>query len=383
MLRCISFDLRFAHLPGGSWPYVSNVIPILIREHPEITWRLYYNPWSPPQQEILNNLHTEFAQSADHTMELRAVRGGCLSLRQHLEFLRCRDDADLYHYLHFDMPLGMRHLPLVMTIHDLYPITVPGYCSAAKRRYFYHVTRLNLRRAARVIAISQHTCHEILRNFDVPAEKIVVIPQGRSDAHRPIEDTELLTRIKQRYHLPDQFIIYTGNHKPHKNLQRLFQAYARLPENMRQAQALVLTGPLSDNTQALRGVADSLGVADRVMFLGAVPADDLIPLYNLASLCVLPSLHEGFGVTPVEAMACGTPVVCSNATAIPEVVGDVARTFDPNSVAEMAAALVAAVEKDINNPQLRRACLAQAEKFTWQKTARRTFDLYRSIAPCA
>ena len=380
VLRCVSFDLRFAHLPGGSWPYVSNVVPILIREHPEITWRLYHNPWSPPQQEILRLLQTEFGPSPDHNIELRPIRAGCLSLRHHLEFLSCRDDADLYHYPHFDLPLGLRRLPLVITIHDLYPLTVPDYCSSLKRRYFYHLTKRNLRRVHRIIAISQYTHKGILENFDIPPEKITIINQGRSASHHPIDDTELLQQIKLKYHLPDQFILYTGNHKPHKNLHRLFQAYANLPTDTRQTFPLILTGPLTADTEQLRTAAQSLAITDSVTFLGAVDADDLPALYNLASLCVLPSLYEGFGVTPLEAMACGTPAVCSNTTAIPEVVGDVARSFDPYSIDEITAALTAALEKDVNNPQLRQSCLAQAEKYTWTKTARKTFDLYRSLA---
>ena len=144
----ISLDLRFAHLPGGGRVYVQKLAPALVEAHPEIHWRLYHNRFCSHQQQIIQQLQNSLVrQNHPDNLELRPVSSKCLSLKQHLEFLRFRDDAALYHYLHFDLPLGMRHLPLVVTIHDLYPLTVAGYCSRAKRAYFARMARSSARRA--------------------------------------------------------------------------------------------------------------------------------------------------------------------------------------------------------------------------------------------
>lgn len=372
----ISFDLRFAHLSGGAAVYTANLFENLVTQYPQTSWRVYYNRHSPLQQELLNRL---YSTEEHRRIETRPVRSSCLTLRHHVEFLAVRDDADLYHYPHFDAPLGLGKVPLVVTIHDLYPLTVGGYCSSAKRAYFHHVARRNARRAAAVITISQQSKADILKHLAVEEEKIAVIPQGYSCAYRPIEDRDMLGQTARRYSLPDSFMLYTGNHKPHKNLHRLFSAYANLPADIRRDYPLVLTGPIDRDTDSLREHATRLGIEKKVIFLGLVPGKDLPAINNLAALLVLPSICEGFGATPLQGMACGTPAVCSNAPAIPEVLGDACRFFDPYSVDEMTSALAASVADDVNNPAVRRRSLAQAAKYSWARTAQLTHELYEAL----
>jgi len=377
----ISYDLRFAHLPGGSWPYVSQLIWILVRDHPETQWRIYHNPWSVPQQEIIQHLQQEHpSQAGTAGIDYRPVHCGCLSIRHHIEFLGVRDDACVYHYPHFDSPLGMRRIPLVVTIHDLYPLVLPGYCSPAKRAYFKFVTRQNARRARRIITISQNTKKDIVEYLKIPPEKIVVISQGHSREFCPVRDDQLLKCTGEKYHLPKKFMLYTGNHKPHKNLGRLLQALAELPDSLRKNFPLILTGPITADTQKLLAQANKLKIENQVRFLCSVGNEDLPHLYNLATLVVHPSLYEGFGLAPLEAMACGTPAVCSNASAIPEVAGQVCRLFDPYSVEDIAATITAALENDIDNPEKRQECLTHAANFTWEKCAHQTYKVYQAIA---
>ena len=376
----ISLDLRFAHLPGGGRVYVQNLAPVLVSTHPQVRWRLYHNRFCPHQQQIIQQLRNSLAQqNQPDNLELHPVGSKCLSLKQHLEFLRFHDDADLYHYLHFDLPLGMRHLPLVVTIHDLYPLTVPNYCSTAKRAYFSRMARSSARRAAAVIAISQHTKNDIVRLLDVPPQKISVVPQSHSPAYQPIDDHESLDLVRKKYQLPEKFIFYTGNHKLHKNLARLIKAYAQLATARQKEFPLILTGQIDAEAQELLTLAEKLQIKKSVTFIGWADQVDLPGLYNLCSLAVSPSYYEGFGFLPLEAMACGKPVVCSNATAIPEVVGSVARLFDPVSVEQITAALQEALENDVDNPQLKQSALAQAAKFSVQKTADETFQVYQKV----
>ncbi|OPZ99489.1 MAG: D-inositol 3-phosphate glycosyltransferase [Planctomycetes bacterium ADurb.Bin412] len=370
----ISFDLRFAHLPGGGGVYTAELLKALVRTRPQIRWHIYHNPESRRQQAVITELSNEGAN-----LETTAVKAPCLSVRQHWQFRTFHDDADVYHYPHFDMPLGMRGIPLVMTIHDLYPLTLPGYCSPLKRQYFYRLARHNARRASRVITISQHTQRDIQQWLQCPPEKIRLIPQGYSRQYRPIQDSRLLAEVREKHRLPEKFILYVGNHKPHKNLARLLEGYRLLPRETRQEYALVLTGPISQYTKTLQDLAERLDLRPQVQFLGLIGEEDLPALYNLASLCVLPSLYEGFGLPLVEAMACGTAVACSNAAAIPEVVGSAGRLFDPLDPQAISQAILQAIQNDVGKTGIRQKCLDQAAKFSWEKTAAQTWQVYQEL----
>jgi len=371
----ISFDLRLAGLPGGGHVYVAGLVPALLALDAETTWRFYLNPRCPEQQRLLERWRRDYP---DRRIETVAVGAPCLSLRQHGEFLRFRDNADLYHYPHFDLPAGLRGIPLVVTIHDLYPISVPNYCDRARRFYFRLVTAAACRRATRVIAISRYTQEELVRRLHVAPEKITVIPQCVSPEYRPITDAEILAAITRKYALPERFILYTGNHKPHKNLPRLLAAYARLPERHRREFPLVLTGAVTKETRELMRQAGESGISGQVRFLGHVAAADMPPLYSRASLLVHPSTHEGFGLAPLEAMACGTAALCATAGAIPEVVGDAARLFDPNDIDSITEQLKTALDRDIEDPTVIEKGRRQAGRFTPEARARRTLALYRA-----
>jgi len=371
----IALDLRFASLPGGGFVYADKLIPALIRLYPQVRWLLYHNPHCPAQQDII----TRHALHQKSHVRFCPVRSACLSLKQHLEFLSIRDDADLYHYLHFDMPLGIRRGSLVLTVHDLYPLTVPNYCSLLKQRYFYHLTKYNVRRAAAVIAISNYTKQDIIQYFAIPPEKIHVIPQSQSRHFHPCPDPQRLRCLARQYQLPPTYIFYTGNHKPHKNLPRLIQAYALLSAAARRKFPLLLTGAVDAPAQELLELARQNHCEKDVRFLGWVPQDDLPGLYELAALVVLPSLYEGFGLAPLEAFACGAPVACSNAAAIPEVVGSHARLFDPYDIGHIRDALADALEYDLDNPAARQARMDHAALFSEERTAHRTCELYQQL----
>ena len=380
-LMKIGYDLRFAHFPGGGGVYTAQLLQELVRIHPESRWSIYYNRWSEHQREIVRRLEEQQRAHPDNpALELLAVRAPMLSLRQHLEFLFCRPKVDLYHYPHFDLPVGLGAVPVVLTIHDLYPVLLEGYCSGAKRAYFYRLSKYNARCAARVITVSENSKKDLIEYLGIAEEKIAVIHQGYSPVFRPIDDEKLLGEIRLRLKLPEKFILYTGNHKPHKNLARLLAGYAALPKRLTNEFALVLTGATSGQTDKLRAQAAALGVAGQVKFIGLVREEDLPGLYNLAALVVLPSLYEGFGLPLVEAMACGTCVACSNTSALPEVVAEAGRRFDPCSEQEISWVLAAALDNDVGNPAVRAAVRRRAAEFSWAKTAAKTYEVYRGVA---
>jgi glycosyltransferase involved in cell wall biosynthesis len=327
---CLALDIRFVHRPSGGGVYTRHIALGMVGLGQASRYVVVYNPASEPQQALLAQL----TGATGVSVEPYPVRSGCLTLGQHVEFLTRRFGADVYFYPHFDAPWIPVGPKLVLTVHDLYPLVLPGYCSRGRRAFFAGLTRRNCRRAARVLTVSEHTAGDLTERLGIPREKITVVHNGVDESFRPL-DSGVLAQVRQKYNLPERFILCTGNHKPHKNLARLLQAYASLHL---QGLALVVTGR-DRYTAGLELMVAKLCPGGQVHWLGQVPAGDLPGVYNLATLYVLPSLYEGFGLGALEALACGTAVVAAKAAAIPEVVGEHARLFDPRDCAEMACTI--------------------------------------------
>jgi alpha-1,3-rhamnosyl/mannosyltransferase len=226
-----------------------------------------------------------------------------------------------------------------------------------------------------VIAVSAATRADLLRHFRVPAERVVVIPEAVDAEFRP-RPMEEVQAVRQRYHLPEHYLLYLGINKQHKNLVRLVEAYARLEPGV---PALVLAGREDPRYPQARQRAAELGLAERVRFPGDIANADLPALYSGAMLFVFPSLYEGFGLPPLEAMACGTPVACSQASSLPEVVGEATLRFDPYDVEAIAQGLRQAVQDEPLRKHLGEAGVARAAQFTWERAARETMRVYDEV----
>jgi glycosyltransferase involved in cell wall biosynthesis len=250
-------------------------------------------------------------------------------------------------------------VPYVFTVFDLIHLHVEEYRSAGRRLYYALHVKPAIKRARAVLTGSNYSRSRILEWTGVDAERVVVIGAAAGERFTPTGDT----------HRPGYpYLLYVGNRKPHKNLARLVSALARVEE--RAALRLVLSGPAE---QDLITLARSVGVHDRIEFLGNVPEEKLPALYRGAIAFVFPSLYEGFGLPPVEAMACGTPVVSSLATSLAEVVGDAAVAIDPFDVDSIAAGIDKVVGDDQLRRELRSRGFAQAARFSWDDTAQRTW----------
>ena len=280
----------------------------------------------------------------------------------------------LYHSPYYLMPYRPG-LPTVLTFYDLIPLYFPAYVSWRARLSFRFTMRLALRTADQIIAISEASRRDLLAAFRVDPARVTTAPLAPDPRFSP-QSAAATAAVRARYALPEMFLLYLGINKPHKNLTTLIQAYARLPAS---APPLVIAGAWDARYPEAKTTAQTLGLGSRVRFLGPVDEADLPALYTAATAFVFPSFYEGFGLPVLEAMACGTPVACSNVSSLPEVAGDAALLFAPGDARALAGALERLIEDHALRAELRQLGLAQAARFTWAHTAAATLGVYRKL----
>lgn len=269
----------------------------------------------------------------------------------------------------------------VVSIHDITYEHFPTHFSLRDRLVLSMLVPRSARQAAMVITLSECTRRDLIERYRLPPTRVVVIPLAAGAEFRPILDKRQLETIKRRYATGERFILAVGNLQPRKNLGRLVEAYAFLRTQLDAMPTLVIVGKAQWRASELSRKVAALGLQQEVVFTGYVPDEDLALLYSAADAFVYPSLYEGFGLPPLEAMACGTPVVCSKTSSLPEVVGDAAITVDPTNVDELTQAIRQVLVNDDLRAWLREAGLRRAAMFSWQETARRTLQVYRRVLP--
>lgn len=286
-----------------------------------------------------------------------------------------RDKVEVFLSPYYKGPLWAP-CPVVLTIHDLFFIQYVG-----RKRLVYDIVmtwlaRLYVSRAAAVITDSEYSKRAIMERLGVLETKVTVIPVALGAEFRP---QPLSDAVRHRYGITGPYILHVGNFKPHKNLVRLLQAYAALPETLRKTYRLVLAGGGRDHRPAVERLARSLGVDGQVLFPGLIDEENLPAIYSGCALFILPSLEEGFGLPALEAMACGAPVVATNRAAVPEVVGQAAVLFDPEDVASIVEAMERVLSQDELRERLRQQGLRRAGEFTFERSAERVLALLREV----
>lgn len=300
------------------------------------------------------------------------------SFREQIELPRIlrRHKVDLLHSPHFLLPL-LRPCPAVVTIHDVIYLACPqDLPSQAGRLYYRTMMHASARKATRIITDSQHSRDEIVRHLRIDPEKIEVVFPGVDPSFRQIAEVDRLEAVRARYSIDRDYILYVGIYKPRKNHAGLLRAFHQFLNDGGRAQ-LVIAGPMAEGEAGLRRLAAELGIAGEVIFTGFVEEADLRALYSAARVYVCPSFYEGFGFTVLEAMASGTPVVCSSATSLPEVAGKAALYFDPHKPEEIAGALRIASLNESTRTSLIELGRQNLQRFNWAETARQTLDVYR------
>ena len=272
-----------------------------------------------------------------------------------------------------------RRIRTVFTIHDLIFRFFPEHHLPLNRWYLTVMMPRFLRAADALIAVSEQTKRDAMALYRLPAERIHVVYEGVDDRFQPVADPARLAALRQRFKLPERFLLYLGTIEPRKNLPALLDAYHSLVAAGEEAD-LVIAGRKGWLYQPVFAHVRRLGLERRVHFTGWVDDADAPALLSAARAFVFPSLYEGFGLPPLEAMACGTPVVASNTSSLPEVVGDAGLLVDPTDRAALAAALRRVLADDGLAATLRAKGLRRARRFRWEKAALETLAVYRAAA---
>ena len=287
--------------------------------------------------------------------------------------------VDLLHVPYFAPPFFPR-IPSVITIHDIIPLRLPQYRTDPKMKAYLQVITRAARKATLIITVSQHAKQDMIDVLKLPAERIRVIYEAVGDEYHPITDPAVLSKVRARYGLHGRYILYLGGLDQRKNVPQLVRAFAQIYNQLGDPDLqLLIAGNPDQKSGALfpdpRPIAADQGISGQNIYR-FIEEEDKPAIYCGASLFVFPSLYEGFGLTPLEAMRCGTPVICSNRTSLPEVIGDAAISFDPENLREMVQAIHSVLTNEELQADLRARSLNRAAQFNWQKTAIETIDAY-------
>lgn len=286
--------------------------------------------------------------------------------------------VDVVHGTSFSAPrFHSRRKRLVVTIHDLSFLTHPECHRPENVAHALRGTRDAIAWAEVLIAVSHHTRQDLIERMGAPLDRIVVTQLAPNPQCVRVENPRLLARVRAAYLLPADFILFVGSLEPRKNILRLLVAYAGLAPVLRRDVHLVLAGGTGWLNEDVRPAVHRLGLADRVHFIGYVKEEDLPVVYSLATVFAYPSLYEGFGLPVLEAMQCGTPVLTSNVSSLPEVAGDAALLVTPTDVEEITDGLTRLLESADLRADLRARGYQRVQQFSWERCARETLAVYR------
>ena len=291
----------------------------------------------------------------------------------------CIGAVDVFHSPDFLLP-PVRHAKTVLTIHDLSFFTTPETAHPGLRDFLAQAVPRAVARADHLLADSQSTKNDLVEYLQVPAQRITVVYPGVDPRFRPL-DQATVAGLRARYHLDQPFILAVGTLQPRKNYVRLIQAYAHLrdlDEELRDVK-LVIAGSEGWLFEEIYATVQHLGLEKQVRFMAYFPDADLPALYNAAAVLAMPSLYEGFGFPVLEALACGTPVVTSDVSSLPEVAGDAALLVPPLDVEALSTALHRLLTDTALRARLRERGLIQAQRFRWQQAAQTTLAVYQHL----
>ena len=353
---------------SGVGNYTGRLFGALLAANPDWECLFYSNrslaPLEPPLARA-QHIYSRF--STRRTVWMQCLLPGIIR----------RSRPDLCHFPNATAPLWLK-APFVITIHDA-SLFLYSHCHPRARLISIRLALpIVARRAAAVITVSRHARSDLIRILDLPPEKVHVVYEAAPAHFRPVCDVNDLERLRKKHRLPQQFLLYVGTIEPRKNLRRLVRAVRRL-RRYGFPHKLVMVGAAGWQIDALYREIEEQEMVDDVLFTGYVPDEDLPGLFSLATLFVFPSLYEGFGLPPVEAMACGAPVLSSNRSALPEICGDAAHLVDPEDEDALVDSLVALLSDGERRAEMTERGLQRAHSFSWERAAQETASVYESL----
>jgi glycosyltransferase involved in cell wall biosynthesis len=286
---------------------------------------------------------------------------------------------DIFHGPASLIPFRKDHYKTVVTIHDLVAFLFSETIPLKYGAYMRYLLRHAVKKADKIISVSYHTREDLVRILNVPKEKIVVIHEAPSPIFRSYPPEEVRTVLENRYGIRKKYIYHLGNIEPRKNLINLLEAFTLVCRETGSDYQLVVSGQKGWLIRSLSRFLKTYPLQDQVLFTGYVPHQDLPYFMNGAELFVFPSLYEGFGLPVLEAMRCGTPVISSNLSSIPEIAGNAAVLVDPTDVQALAGEIVRLLRSREERERRSRLGLVQAARFSWAEVARKTLEVYRSV----
>lgn len=365
----IAIDASTISTQGGPRTYVLGLLEALLKFDQENEYTIFYNDRShlgrfPGAREVVLPGKKPLARLwREHLLLPAACR------RERIDLLHCPKSA-----IPFRSPC-----PVVVTLHDLIPLKHPETEKFAAQLYWRLQIPIAARRSDFIITDSEHARNEIMADFNVPAERIRAIMLGFDPAMGGKQDQPTGRKVLDRYNLPDDYILYVGTIQPRKNLATLIEAFHLLKRDRSVPHKLVIVGRKGWLYDQLFKRIRELGLDNEILFTGFVPDEELPFIYGQAAAFVYLSLFEGFGLPPLEAMACGVPVITSNTTSLPEVVGDAGMTLPPTDVGRVSEALRQILGDEALAKTMRQKGLKRARLFSWEATARETLGVYKAV----
>ena len=369
----LNFHTVDGHISGVEY-YSLGLLKALLRLAGEHVYVVYTN-----QPELIRT-HVPASNSLTivEVGHLRTRMARILWEHTQLPHLASRDALDLLHCPSYICPLRKSSAPYVVTIHDTIAIDHPGWCKPTNALYFNLSMRRAVQKASRVISVSKSTADDLKRNFGLSDSKVRVVHPGVDEIFRIEENASRCTQVRNRYNLPRRYILFVGNIEPKKNVRALLSMQSGLREKQL-PHKLVIVGKRSWCARAELDQIQREAAANNIIVAGYVDRGDLPFVYAMADVFVFPSLHEGFGFPPLEAMACGTPVVSSDRGALAETVADAAYIVEPENVEQIAEAVALMIsDLALQQEHIARG-LRQSRRFNWERAAKETLSVYQEV----
>ena len=371
----------------GYGRFARMLVTTMMTEYPDHAFTLVLDQHTAAESELPNGAKVEIVQTREQPTRAASAYGSrsvadLWKLSRAVS--RCDFDVFLFPTSYSFYPLFCK-TPTVVVFHDAIAEQHPEliFPRLRSRLLWKLKTWLAIRRADRMVTVSQSAREQLATIFRRPVTAIDVITEGPAPCFQPLDARESAAIVLRRYGLPDNvpLILYVGGISPHKNLERLLRAAKRVREPWH----LVLVGDYSNDSffsscKEVVELSHALNIVDRVTFTGYIPDADLVVLYNLATMLVLPSLSEGFGLPAIEAMACGLPVAASNRGSLPEVVGEAGLLFDPSSEGEIADAIARLLGDELLRHEISRKAQERAKLFSWKNGARKMMSILEKAA---